>query len=181
VTAFHRFFLLGVLCSVMLLAVAVAVVRLWLVQAPGDRYRSGVFEFSLPKGWMCEQAGTETVCRPPGEQPHDAICILTMKFRGPEDTLASYRAHLVTPKTVADKGGTEHSSTVVSVTTREIGGFRWVEGVHDGSELANYRTWYLAAVTPEIGILVTFSAHRERIEKHRPAFERMIETLQAYR
>ena len=151
----------------------------WLVDPPPERYKSSVFEFELPKGWACQQEGTESVCRK-GQPPSAAVCILTMKYRGPQDGLATYRAHLSAPQPLKHSDGQVVPSTIVSVDAARIGGRDWIVGRHLGSEVENYFTDYYAGLTSHVAILVTFSVHQRHVAEYEKDIRRMVKSLKVY-
>jgi hypothetical protein len=93
-----------------------------------------------------------------GKPPHEAIAIIAMKRRGPEDNLAAYEEHLSRPK--LDHDGT--TATVRGVERRQLAGYEWVQAVHVSSEIRNYIAIYLATVTSQVGVVATFSIHRDQ-------------------
>lgn len=148
-----------------------------LVTDPPTYYRTRFLEFSLPNAWDCDREGTETVCVPPGLEPHKAIIIFAAKYRGIDDSLQAYTQHLETPRVIAMENEVPVYSKVQYVRRAFIGGREWVDGLHIGSEVPGYNTRYLAGVTSHLGILVTFSAHVDNFEKYNTDFERSITNL----
>ena len=156
----------------------------WLIgelaaPAPREKFVSSTFEFELPKGWHCQEEGTETVCQV-GSPPISAICILTRKYRGPNDTVEAYGKYLSAPKEIKDKGGTLLRSEVRHVERKQIGGYLWVSAVHYQSELPGYVTEYYATLTSHIAVLVTFSVHQSYTRKYQKDFATMISSLKVY-
>jgi hypothetical protein len=149
------------------------------VPSPPEKFVSSIFEFQLPKGWRCEQQGTETVCVV-GEQPYSAMCILAMKYRGPNDTFEAYREYLSTPREIEDREGEPLKSEVHRVEHRQIGGYWWVNGVHYQSEVPNYLTEYYATLTSHVAILVTFSVHLGHMDEHNKEFGALISSLKVH-
>jgi hypothetical protein len=83
---------------------------------------------------------------------------MAMKVRNDEDNLQSYEAFL--RKTKPDTDG-----QVRYVKRRKLGAHEWVESLHNGSELKNYDTYYLATNTSYLGILVTMSVEKNEADK----------------
>jgi hypothetical protein len=153
------------------------VARLIVDDIPG-RFRSNVFEFELPAGWTCVKEATESVCHK-GKVPYAAVVILTMKERGPSDTMQRYVSHLSQAQG-RSSGKDSWTSTVLGVETRRLGGHEWVIGRHFGSEIRNYYTDYYAALTSHKAILVTFSVHKSAQSAAQSEFSQMINTLKVY-
>ena len=135
--------------------------------------------FELPPNWSCKITESEWVC---GSQIKDkssqAIIILTAKERGPADTLASYKAHLGRPKSVLQKGSSVmRSAKVLHVKERSIANQVWVDGIHQGSEVPNFYTRYLATVKGRLAIILTFSAHKKHYTKYSHDFLKTIESI----
>ena len=119
-----------------------------IVATPHDRFLTSYFEFDLAPGWSCELDGTEYVCRPAGKPPFPAIAIIAMKERNNQDRLEDYEAHLRARQPITMKSGETKMSEVRSVERKMLGGKQWVEGLHAGSEIPNYLTYYLARPPP---------------------------------
>ena len=172
-------FLTAAVLTVAALSAAGALVARYAAPPPPERFVSSVFEFDLPKDWKCIREGTDTVCRSDGS-PKSAVCILTMKYRGPNDTPEAYTKHLSLPRQSKSGDGNIVKSEVVRVGRRWIKGYTWTTGLHFQSEVTNYFTEYLAVVTSHVAVLVTFSAHKDFLEKHRAEFETMMSTLRVH-
>ena len=141
-------------------------------------FRNSYVSFELPQKWKCKIEGTEWLCSSTyKQQSREAVIILTAKESGPTDNLAAYQAHLgkVQLKTSATKKATK--SKVIHVKRRKIASQEWVDGMHEGSEIPNYYTRYLATVRDRIAILVTFSAHKKHYTKYSSDFFRAIQSL----
>jgi hypothetical protein len=180
-TRFFAASLLTLLTTVALLGGAGYTISRLTVAAPRDVYRGPNFEFDLANGWFCEREGTETICRPEGSNRKRAIVIMTAKERNQSDNLAAYEAHLRQPQPLSGPNSeTPTPSQVKFVRRRQLGGHEWVEGLHFGSEVPNYDTYYLATATTGIGILVTLSVHRSASEQMIGDLNVMMTTLQVY-
>lgn len=175
----HPLFWLAALLTLGALSAVGVLLARWLVPAPPTYHRNSYFEFALPAGWSCERAGTETVCRPPGAPPHDAIIILTAKHRGASDSLQAYLEHLSRPIPRTD-GDRQVPSRVEAARTRTIGRFEWADGLHYESELPAYFTRYLGTVTAQLGVLITFSAHRSVADERLKELERCVQSLRIH-
>jgi hypothetical protein len=152
----------------------------WLLRKPSpERFQSSFFEFDLPVGWVCKREGTEHVCSH-GAPPFASILILTMKYRGENDTAAAYRQHLSNPKARNAKSGHQLNSTVIEVRQQHLAGHSWIVARHLNSEIENYYTDYYASLTSHIAVLVTFSAHKERHRDFQSDFDTMINSLKIY-
>jgi hypothetical protein len=142
---------------------------------PLPRFIADTFEFTLAPAWACDLEETEYVCWK-GKPPHEAIAIIAMKRRGPEDNLAAYKEHLSRPN--PDQDGTP--STIRSVRRRTLAGYEWIEAVHVSSEIRNYITIYLATVTSQVGVVATFSIHRDHEEAGRREMDIMMSSLKIH-
>lgn len=146
--------------------------------ASGKLFQNSYVSFELPPNWDCAQEGFEHVCvNNFSKKPKEAIIILTAKIRGDHDSLTQYEAHLKTPREMINYKGTKFISKIKSVKKRNISQTPWVDGVHLSSEVENYYTRYLATVKGEIGMLVTFSAHKDHYTKYANDFIRAIKSL----
>ena len=173
-------FWLSQLLSVLLLTSAGVLIAYVVVPKPPTYHRTTYFEFALPSGWVCEREGTETVCRPDSPPPHDAIIIFTAKIRTSSDNLAAYKAHVSKPQKRIERDGKEHESEVLRYDERTIGEYHWIDALHMGSEIANYYTRYLATTTAQIGVLITFSAHKSKLNERTREFKACVESLRIH-
>jgi hypothetical protein len=148
---------------------------LFAPSTPPPRFISDTFEFNLAPGWACDLEDTDYVCWK-GKPPHDAIAIITRKRRGSDDNLDAYEEHLRTPRTRQDGA----QSRIRIVRRRPLAGYEWVEGVHEGSEVPNYITFYLATATSQVGVLATFSFHRDYERMGRLEMEVMMSSLKIH-
>jgi hypothetical protein len=141
-------------------------------------FRNAYISFELPPNWNCKLEGAEWVCENDySKKQKEAIIILTAKEVGPSDSLAAYMSHLQTPRVLPDNKGVPSKSKVIRVTQRTIANQLWVDGMHEGSEVASYFTRYMATIKDRIAILVTFSAHKEHFSKYSNDFQQAIESL----
>lgn len=146
--------------------------------AHAKRFRNAYVSFELPPNWNCKLEGSEWVCENDfAGKTKEAIIILTAKEVGPADTLATYLAHLQTPRTIVGRGGAPTKSQIIHVKERMIGNQMWIDGMHLGSEVGPYFTRYLATIKDKISVLVTFSAHKEHYTKYSGDFIRSVESL----
>jgi hypothetical protein len=172
-------FLLSALAALTMLGGGAWLAARALVGPPAERMRTSVFEFELAPGWACVREGTEHVCRK-GSASREAVAIMTMKERGPTDTVGQYLEHLSTPQTVTDRQGRRWSSRVIRVQRLRLGGREWIVGRHHESEVRGYTTDYYAALTSHKAILVTFSVHQDHVEAFAPEFARMVASLKVF-
>ena len=142
---------------------------------PLPRFITDTFEFTLAPGWSCDLDQTEYVCWK-GKPPRDALAVIALKRRGPQDNLGAYEEHLRIPKT--DRDGTV--ANIRSVEHRALAGHDWIEATHDSSELRNYVTIYLATVTSQVGVVATFSFHRDSEQAVRRDMDIMMDSLKIH-
>ncbi|HXI06900.1 MAG: hypothetical protein ACRC1G_12960 [Bradyrhizobium sp.] len=153
----------------------------WLVSiliAPGPppkRFISDIFEFDLAPGWACDLDETEYVCRR-GRPPTASIAIIAMKRRSSDDNLEAYEAHLRNPQ--ANEQG--KIPELLGLSRRHLANHEWVEGVQLSSEIPNYVTIYLASHTSQVGILATFTFHRDREAAERKDIDFMMSSLRIH-
>jgi hypothetical protein len=83
------------------------------------------------------------------------MAILTAKEVGPMDSPQLYIQHLTDE--VAKEAGVQ---TVREPTSTLIGQVIWLDATYRNSEIRDYQTRYLARTEGNLGVLVTFSAHR---------------------
>lgn len=141
-------------------------------------FSNSYVSFELPTNWTCAQEGYEHVCiNKFSKKEKEAVIILTAKKKGAQDTLPNYEAHLKTPRKMKNYKNIPYSSKVKVVKRRKISGVNWIDGIHLGSEVETYYTRYAATAIDSLGILVTFSAHKDHYSKYSNDFMRAIQTL----
>jgi hypothetical protein len=173
----YPFFAASAIAFVLTLAglggIGLATAKFLAPPAPLSRFITDTFEFTLAPAWSCDLEETEYVCWK-GRPPHEAVAIIALKRRGPQDNLAAYEEHLRTP----NLNGAQ--STIRSITRRMFGGYQWIEAVHLSSEVSNYVTIYLATVTSQVAVLATFSFHRDYEQAVRLEMDIMISSLKVH-
>ena len=148
------------------------------MSAQAKLFSNSYVSFELPPNWTCKQEGYEHVCiNKFSKKEKEAIIILTAKKKGPQDSLPNYETHLKTPRNMKNYKNIPYSSKVKVVKKRKINGVDWVDGIHLGSEVETYYTRYAATVKDSLGILVTFSAHKDHYSKYSNDFMKAIQTL----
>jgi hypothetical protein len=142
-------------------------------------FRNSYLSFELPEKWDCQLRVTAFVCKTTNSaiDHREAIIILTAKEAGPSDTNAAYEQYLKTPRTTASRTGQPLLSQVQKTENHLIGTQTWVDSLHLSSEVPNYYTRYLATTKDRLGILVTFSAHKNFFTKYSADFSKAIESL----
>ncbi len=148
------------------------------MDASAELFSNSYVSFQLPPRWKCDQEGTEWICRSTNkEEARQAIIVLTAKEVGANDSIPAYLAYLKQPKSTPGAGQKPTMSIVKDVRTRKIQNQDWIDGLHLGSEIANYYTRYLATVKTNIAVLVTFSAHQKFYTRYSNDFFAAINSL----
>lgn len=144
-----------------------------------NQFSTAYINFKLPTNWNCYLEQTEYVCR--SKDPaasKEALIIFTAKLKGPTDSIDKYKEHLSQPKTIIN----EKNQRVTSVVTLApklitINNTQWVDALQFGSEIPNYYTRYLGTVKDNIGIIVTFTAHKDAYTKYQSLFNNSVFSL----
>ena len=153
-------------------------VLLLCAPASAKLFKNSYVSFELPPNWDCKQEGFEHVCvNTFSKKQKEAIIILTAKKRGPQDSLKNYQAHLKTIRNMSNYKGSAYSSKVKQVRQRKINGVDWIDALQLGSEVQTYYTRYAATVKDSLGILVSFSAHKDHYSKYSSDFIKAIQSL----
>lgn len=142
-------------------------------------FKNAYISFEMLDTWKCKLEQTEFVCR--AEDPQEskeAVIILTAKEKGPTDSFPIYTDHLIKPITAPSKNSGTMTSTV-TIVPREvmINDQKWIDSLHINSEVQNYYTRYLATIKDQIAILVTFTAHNSKYQKHSGHFADTVKSL----
>lgn len=156
----------------------IAALTLGVFSAQAKLFKNSYISFELPPNWNCKQEGFEHICiNNFSKKQKEAIIILTAKKRGPQDSLAGYEAHLKQPRNMTNYKNTPYVSKVKAVRKRKISGVDWIDALQLGSEVQTYYTRYAATVKDSLGILVSFSAHKDHYAKYSSDFIKAIQSL----
>ena len=135
--------------------------------AQGKVFRNAYIAFEMPEEWNCVLEQTEWVCRSTKEPDmKEAIIILTAKEAGPTDSFPLYESYLNNPITTPNSGSPTQSKMIYKAKYVQINNHKWLDGLHNSSEVPNYFTRYLATIKNRIAVLVTFSAHQKFYSKY---------------
>ena len=139
-------------------------------------FTNSYLQMNLPKDWNCTFKKPEWVCQHQSKQKsREATIIMTANVAGPEDNLKSYSNYLSNP--ISPRGGRAPKSKIIGVGKIKLNGHHWIDGFHNGSEIKNWNTRYLATVERNLAVLVSFSNHTSRNKYYNHLFARMIGSL----
>ena len=146
------------------------------------KFANQFVEFELPPKWQCSLEGAEWVCQntDPAKK-REAIIVLAAKLRGDQDTLEKYLDYLKSPKQWTSLDGKPVRSEPKYAKSQEINGQAWVDSLHLESEIPGFYTRYLATVKEDIGVLVTYSMHKDKHTQYLADFENLVKTLRVFR
>ncbi len=141
-------------------------------------FSNAYISFELPPNWDCKLEGTEWLCVSKfSPKNKEAIIVLTAKAAGPSDTFANFQAHLKTSRPLPNLAGKIIPSKVYQITTKQISGHTWVDGLQMGSEVPEYYSRYMATVKDKMALLISFSAYRGEFTKYTNDFYRAMESV----
>jgi hypothetical protein len=141
-------------------------------------FRNAYIAFEMPDDWNCTLEQTEWVCRSSKEpDSKEAIIILTAKEVGPTDSFPLYETHLNSSIAIGATQQASQSKVVYKAKKVQIRDHQWLDGLHQGSEVSNYYTRYLATIKNKIAVLVTFSAHTKYYSKYSTMFHNAIMSM----
>jgi hypothetical protein len=150
--------------------------------AHAARFANQFVEFELPPRWQCNLEGAEWVCQSTDEtKKRDAIIVLAAKLKGDQDSIDNYLNYLKSAKIYQSVQGRTVKSDPKYAKTVTLNGQPWVDSLHLESELPGFYTRYAATVKQDIGVLVTFSIHKDKYNQYLPDCENMVSTLKAFR
>ena len=161
--------------------------RLWFIIAAGallstavtaKKFANNYVEFDLPEKWVCRLEGGQHICQPINRnQQKEAIIVMAAKYKGPEDEMERYKARLSEKREVKDIKGNKYTSSSRYVKYTPVLGTIWLDSLQESSEVPGFITRYLATVQKGLGMVVTFSAHKSKINEYNPDFLHMINSL----
>jgi hypothetical protein len=178
-TGIWKSFVLWLMATLVVIGGLGWLVSRMLVTPPPNRLVTDTFQMDLADGWTCQVGGIAWTCVPAiGDK--SAVAIMAMKYRAPEDNPEAFTEYLRTPKPMTMQDGSTQLSKVEYVKVSRIGDHDWVDALHLGSEIIDYYTRYLTAVTADKAIIVSFSADKDDFERYNSEFERMLASLRIY-
>lgn len=144
-----------------------------------NHFKNLYLSFEMPENWLCTTDRYQFVCGNKITKSKDALIMLTAQETKPGETLEVVQSYLAKSKTRKSEftGNTVHSR-LVSSRPITIGNQKWVESIHENSEMDGYTTRYLATVKNGFTIFFTFSVKQEQILKYEKDVARAVETLQ---
>jgi hypothetical protein len=110
-------------------------------------FANSYVSFEIPGDWACSLEGSNYICK--SEKPElkkYAIIVVSAKVRGEKDFQDTYKAYL--EKQINSDG---------PILEGTVNGHRWVQSVHNSSEVPGYFTHYRATVNEDLGIVISFS------------------------
>jgi len=142
-------------------------------------FRNAYLSIEVPDSWSCGLEQTEWVCRAGDlSSAKEAIIIITAKEVGATDTFSAYEEYLNRPIHTQNRAGIVLVSKIIYMAKKSlINDQNWLDGLHFGSEVANYYTRYLISQKDKISILVTMSAHKQFYSKYSHDFFEAIKSL----
>lgn len=161
--------------SIVQMAFGLVFVAALLEPALAKSFANTYVSFDIPDDWQCSLEKTEYVCKPPAgpDGKYSMIVILTAKEVGPMDSPQLYIQHL--QNDVGTKAGVK---TVRAPTSTLIGQVIWLDAIYLNSEVKNYQTRYLARTEGNLGVLVTFSAHRSVAKQAQAISDQIAKSVQ---
>ena len=138
-------------------------------------------QFELPPGWECVLEGSEYVCQSENaDRKKEAIIILAAKKRGPDDTLAKYKAYLKQARSYSLPGNKKQISEPKHVKEKIIINHKWIDALHLASEVPGFYTRYVATVKAGIGVAITFSVTKSMYDAYKDVFDRVIQSIRVF-
>lgn len=142
------------------------------------KFTNSYVEFDMPSHWGCSLEGGQHVCQHINpEQKKEAIIVMVSKYKGPDDEIKKYYNRLQKQKMVQSLKGKKFKSKKQYTKYNTINGVVWVDSQHESSEVPNFITRYLATVQKGVGIVLTFSAHKDKFKNYTADFYRMIKSM----
>lgn len=146
------------------------------------KFTNQFVEFELPSGWQCSLEGAEWVCQNSNaDKKREAIIVLAAKIKGDQDSLDQYLEYLKKEKQFSSVQGEAVTSKPTYAKIVNINDHSWVDSLHSNSEIPNFFTRYFATVKLDIGVLVTYSVHKDKYKEYIDQFENLAKTLVVFR
>ncbi len=153
-------------------------IGLWSQASSAKLFKNSFVSFELPAKWNCQLTKTTWNCSNQFEKKNkSAVIVLAAKEAGPQDTLTFYSKKISQKPGVYLKNKKFLKSKKIQLKNTNINNHTWVDGLSYNSEAPNYYTRYLATVKNNIGILITFTSHKDQYTLYVNEFLRAISSL----
>jgi hypothetical protein len=139
------------------------VLTLFLQFANAADFNSAFLAFEMPNGFSCKKStGTYICMNEAGPKMKDEIIVVSFKRTGPQDALSQYAAQMRQPRTIRDKNKMSSLSQVLEVKDVSANAVPWVQAQHMNSEIEDYFTSYWVTKVGGVGMLISYSAHKNK-------------------
>ncbi|MBI2609522.1 MAG: hypothetical protein HYW47_08030 [Deltaproteobacteria bacterium] len=130
----------------------------------GKEWGTEYVKFELPETWKCHIDGSEYTCFPEdATKRKDALIVTAAKLQDKkEDTYEKYYDYLKKPKKIRGLQGEEITSKVHIIKYVTINDIKWIDSLHESSELSQYYTRYLATIHKGIVVVLAYSTSVEK-------------------
>ena len=136
-------------------------------------------KFELPDAWNCQSEETQYMCFPKeAARRKDALIVTAVKHQDPKtDTLEKYYDYLKKPKKVKTPEGDEITSEVHLISYKTINEVKWIDALHQSSEVRDYYTRYLATIHNSVVIVVAYSTSIQKNILYINDLRKMVDSL----
>ena len=136
-------------------------------------------KFELPEAWSCQSEETQYMCFPKeAAKRKDALIVTAVKLQDSKtDTLEKYYDYLKKPKKVKTPEGDEITSEVHLISYKTIHEVKWIDALHQSSEVRDYYTRYLATIHNSVVIVVAYSTSVQKNILYINDLRKMVDSL----
>lgn len=138
-------------------------------------FANNFIEFNLPDSWNCAPVGEVWSCTPMNpEEKKEVALVMSFGTQGKEDSFDQYKKYFNENIT---KRGTSKVSQPKYVKFKEILGQTWVDSQHEGSEIKDFYTRYLATMKAGRVILLTATIKKDKYNYYMNKLYKTIESI----
>jgi hypothetical protein len=138
-------------------------------------FANNFIEFNIPDSWNCASMGEVWSCTPMNpDEKKEAVLVMSFGTQGKEDSFEQYKKYFNEKIT---KRGSSKISKPKYVKYKEILGQTWVDSQHEGSEVKNFYTRYLATMKSGRVILLTATIKKDKYNYYMNKLYKTIESI----
>ena len=144
-----------------------------------NQWGTEYLKFELPETWKCQTDENQYICYPAdASKRKEALIVTAAKIEdSKEDTLEKYYDYLKKPKEIKTPNGQTITNKVHLIKYISINDTKWIDALHESSEVPDYYTRYLATIQSGIVIVLAYSTSVEKNILYIKDLRSMVQTL----
>ncbi len=144
-----------------------------------NQWGTEYLKFELSETWKCQTDENQYICYPAdASKRKEALIVVAAKIEDTkEDKLEKYYDYLKKPKEIKTPSGQAITSKVHLIKYITVNDTKWIDALHESSEVPDYYTRYLATIQSGIVIVLAYSTSIEKNILYIKDLRNMVQTL----